>query len=317
MEQRTIEGKTLWLWLGAGILAPVAQYVGGRPWPWILALALGAGGVFLCAERVTAGWRPGKVLAAAELGTLLLAGAWVLESAPRCWPTAENTWVIALTLLVLGVSGAAAGNRANSRGGAGLFWPVALGLLVLTVLAMGQMSRENLYPTVQCLAGWELMVVTLPGLALLLPRSGGRNPWLWALGFGLAMALTAVVTAGVLGGNQCHTRAGAFYEMTRSIRLLGNTSRLEPVAAALVTLGWYCLLSLILGAAGEMLSLLAPAKQMNWLWPVAGAVWLLRPVAGKLGPLFFGALGLIFWYMIPAAGGIRKRKLQKQGRNTG
>lgn len=311
MKEGTVERKTLWLWLGSALAAPVAQYMAGRPWPWILALTLGSGGIFLLGERAAAkGWQPGKAMALLELIPLTLLGGWILDSAGQSWPQAQKDWIIPLILLMLALCGAQPGLAANSRGGACLFWPVAAGILGLLLLGLGEVERENLYPTIPNLRGQELTVAVLPGLALLLPRKKGKNPWPLVLILSLGAGLAAVVTNGILGDNLCQSPAGAFYEMCRSIRLLGNTARLEPVAATLLTLGWYSLLALVLGAMGEMLRLLLPRAHGPLLWLAGAALWLARPLSRALDPLFFFLAGGIFWYLVPAVGGIRNRKKQ-------
>ena len=136
----------------------------------------------------------------------------------------------------------------------------------------------------------------------LLPRKKGRSPWLWGLGLAIIGAGVSLLTAGVLSPAVATNIQGAFFEMIRGISILGVAERFEAVVAAAMTLGWFCLLSLLLTAAGHLGETLhqgwgRPTVWLTALLAAAGQAW-----AREVSP-WFSALGaLVFWCLLPLLG---------------
>lgn len=139
----------------------------------------------------------------------------------------------------------------------------------------------------------------LPAAAALLPRRKGRSPWLWGLGLAVAGAGVSLLTAGVLSQAVAVHTQGAFFEMIRGISILGVAERFEAVVAAAMTLGWFCLLSLLLTGAGHLGETLHPGwgRPTVWLTTLAAALGL--PWARGVSP-WLSALGaLVLWCLLP------------------
>lgn len=133
----------------------------------------------------------------------------------------------------------------------------------------------------------------------MLPREKKSRPWPWALGLTVGAVILSAVTVGVLSPAVAEKTEGAFFEMVRGIRIFGVAERFEAVVAAAMTLGWFCLLSLLLTVAGHM------AETLYEGWGKAG-VWLSAIVAGVISlwgrnaPVWPFALGaLVFWCLLP------------------
>ncbi len=298
LRTETVDSSGLWPWLTAAMFAPAAQSLGSAPWPWTLALALGAMAVFLCAEMVTGRpWRCGKVLAVVEYLFLTLCVGMVLRRVDDCWLGAEGSWVIPAVVLVLAACAAERGVNTGLRSGATLFWFIAIAFLVLVVFSLPDVEASDLYPGRWNSHGTDIGVLLIPGVALLLPRRRGKNPWPWALAIVAGAGLISVLTAGALSFGVAAETKGAFFQMVRGIEILGVAERFEALVAAAMTLGWFCLLSLLLSAAGEMGGRLRSGSGSVWLAAALGAAvcFGLQPI-----PMWILAAGaVILWYGFP------------------
>ena len=183
-----------------------------------------------------------------------------------------------------------------------LFWCLVLLFAVLVAFAVPEVEWRNLRPENRGDGSTAAAVLLLPAAAALLPRKKGRSPWLWGLGLAIIGAGVSLLTAGVLSPAVATNIQGAFFEMIRGISILGVAERFEAVVAAAMTLGWFCLLSLLLTAAGHLGETLhqgwgRPTVWLTALLAAAGQAW-----AREVSP-WFSALGaLVFWCLLPLLG---------------
>ena len=303
MYNREIEGHSLWAWAAAAISAPAAQFLGSTPWHWALLLGLAAAGIWLCVEAGTVyGRRDWKPVAVLQILFLAFAVSAAAGWSGACWPTARQSWTIPVVLLVLGACAAEQGCRTGARCGAVLFWCLVLLFAVLVAFAVPEVEWRNLRPENRGDGSTAAAVLLLPAAAALLPRKKGRSPWLWGLGLAIIGAGVSLLTAGVLSPAVATNIQGAFFEMIRGISILGVAERFEAVVAAAMTLGWFCLLSLLLTAAGHLGETLhqgwgRPTVWLTALLAATGQAW-----AREVSP-WFSALGaLVFWCLLPLLG---------------
>ena len=312
MYNREIEGHSQWAWAAAAISAPAAQFLGSTPWHWTLLLGVAAGCIWLCVEAATVyGRRDWKPLAVLQIFFLMFAVSAAAGWSVACWPTARQEWTIPVVLLVLSACGAAGGCREGARCGAVLFWCLVLLFAVLVAFAVPEVQWDNLRPVNGGDGGTAAAVLLLPAAAALLPRKKGKSPWLWGLGIALIGAGISLLTAGVISPAVAGETQGAFFEMIRGISILGVAERFESVVAAAMTLGWFCLLSLLLTGAGHLGETLHTGwgRPTVWLTALVAAVGL--PWAKTVSP-WISALGaLIFWCMLPLL--TKKPRFSKKG----
>ncbi len=309
LKQERVNGGSLWPWLAAAMFAPACQSLGSAPWPWTLALALGAMAVFLCAQMVTApGWPCGKVLAAAEYLFLVLCVGMVADWVDECWLGAKSGWVIPVVVLVLAACAADRGAEKAGRSGATLFWFVAMGFVVLAVFALPDVEVSNLYPGRMNSYGADIGVLLIPGAALLLSRQRGKEPWPWALGIAVSAGLISVLTAGSLSPAVAAKTPGAFVQMVRGLEILGVAERFEALVAAIMTLGWFSLLSLLLTGAGEMGNKIHAGNRAVPVWTAAGLGAGIFLVGKRISMWPMAALAAILWYGIPVTRALLARR---------
>ncbi len=301
-----IEEKGLWLWIGAAMAAPMGQWLGNSSWPWVVAASLGAGALFLLVNKVTGEEKPGKLIAVLQILFLIVAVGAAAAHAGACWLTAKVEWIIPAVLLVLAACSASGSSVAAQRAGATVFWFVALGFCVLLAFALPDVKAGYLRPAQGQMVG--LPVILIPGVVFLLPRKKGKQPWKQFLLLTVAAGLISGLTAGVLSPEVAAGTKGAFMEMVRGIRVLGAAERLEALAAAVMTLSWFGLMSLFLAAAGEMGQIICPGKRALFVWLTAGLGAAVCLVAEGVAAIVLALGAVFFWYLLPSVKGLGKRR---------
>lgn len=302
MYNRKIKGYSLWAWMAAALSAPIAQFFGSFSWIWTLLIGVAAGILWLCVEHATAhGRRDWKPITVLQIVFLIFAAGIAASWSGACWITAKHTWVIPIILLALAACAAEGGCQTGARCGAVLFWFLAGMFLLLCAFALPDVKMEWLAPAAigNENAGIAVAVLLLPAAAAMLPREKESRPWPWAVGLVLCAAILSAVTVGVLSPAVAEKTSGAFFEMVRGIRIFGVAERFEAIVAAAMTLGWFCLLSLLLTVTGHM------AETLHEGWGKPG-VWLTAVLAGVVSlwgrnaPAWPFALGaLVLWYLFP------------------
>lgn len=288
--------------MAAALSAPIAQFFGSFSWIWTLLIGVAAGILWLCVEHATAhGRRDWKPITVLQIVFLIFAAGIAASWSGACWITAKHTWVIPIILLALAACAAEGGCQTGARCGAVLFWFLAGMFLLLCAFALPDVKMEWLAPAAigNENAGIAVAVLLLPAAAAMLPREKESRPWPWAVGLVLCAAILSAVTVGVLSPAVAEKTSGAFFEMVRGIRIFGVAERFEAIVAAAMTLGWFCLLSLLLTVTGHM------AETLHEGWGKPG-VWLTAVLAGVVSlwgrnaPAWPFALGaLVLWYLFP------------------
>ena len=306
MYRKKIEDSSLWAWTAAAISAPMAQFLGSVPWHWTLIIGLATGALWLCTAAAAARGPGGKLVSALQILWLVFAVSAAASYCGDCWITARSGWGIPFFLLVLAACAAERGSRSGARCGTVLFWVLAGLFLLLAAFAVPDVKIQWLIPENRGEGAVAAAVLLLPAAAGLLPRERGKTPWGWAVGFLLAAGLISLQTAGVLSPLVASETNGAFFEMIRGVSILGVAERFEAVVSASMTLGWFCLLSLLLTVVGSLAENLREGWGRPAVWVAALAAFLLMGPA-RMVPAWISALGaLLFWCILPLLR--RKRK---------
>ncbi len=296
MFRKEVAVRPLLVWIFCGMTAPVVQLLAGYD---VRSVGLMAGfwGIVLCLGLCGAK-QPGR-------WTCLLQGLWLVVALGICgqygaksWPMAENDKMIPLVLLVLAAWSAQKGPATAARMAGVLLvlvcvgYGAILGTGVMEIKGKWMLQHEVLSPELGA------FVLLLPGAAVCIPRQKAGKRSLWLLG----VSLFAVVVAGVTCGNVhpgIHAGSYDFYEFCRGLSFFSLAERFEALVCALVTVGWFSLMNLLLSALGAAVQKSFPGWGQK-------AVWL--GAAGAAGILLFNltipkiAVGLgavIFWGLIP------------------
>ena len=209
------------LWLLAALAAPMA-HASGSGWLTTALAAL----TILPLSLIPKDWeglsKSSGIIQSVWLG--LVAGA-LLSNAAAVWPS-DNRLAVPLTLLALAAF--------TSKGAApriGAVLALCMALLTIPVAIRGAIELEP-----QCLRPqvtswpWALSLIFLiPNLPL---ASKGGEGGIWKTG--AAAVILSVLTQGVIGLKMAFLADDPFYQTARSLGYL------EPIAAVMMTLGWYC-----------------------------------------------------------------------------
>lgn len=306
--------------LTTALSAPLAIVCSGAAWQWVLAAAALAGCLYLyivyaarnlpkglgyagMLAQAYGGWM-GKVLAGLYWLWLALAAARAGRMAELAFPGDRAFPLIPLVLLLVAALTASKSTASVCRFG-GVLYLFVTALLVFT-LAFGtaDVELQNLrLPGEPSELLGPLGVLLLPAVGLfLLDRmdgSQGRCGRWYLLTVGLAVTLSLVCT-GALSLPLAKRSANPFWLMSRSISVLGVMERFEALISALLSLGFCCLLALLLLAGRKALRCARPAVSSRlaaWLTAAAGGALLW--VAPLIPNSFYLYGDLLFWGLLP------------------
>lgn len=218
----------------------------------------------------------------------------LLHHTAQSWPVGNSDPAVPLILLVLAARSAQKGPCAAARVGAVLFW-VALGLY-LAVFAAGvkDVKPEWLLPTMKMPSMLPLVLFLLPSAttALLTERATPGKKGVLTIGFVVA---GMAITSGVLSPRMAGELPNAFYEMSRSLDLMGVARRFEATICAGATVGWFALFSVLLTLCGSYFEKMAQGKGRAgvWLTVVGAAGWKLCGL--HINPMHVLLAGAVFW----------------------
>ena len=108
-----------------------------------------------------------------------------------------------------------------------------------------------------------------------------------------------MVTVGVLSASVASSIWDPFYEMSRSLSLLGVAKRFEAVVSAGMTVGWFALISLLLTVSGKYFEKIVEGKGRLGIWVcgVVSVIWLLCGLHIPAWMLL--SVGTVFWVVTP------------------
>ena len=219
------------------------------------------------------------------------------QASVQSWPSGGHP-VVAMVLLLLAVWSAWKGPSASARVGCVLFWFVLILYLVLLGAGVKDTQINWLMPTRGDADAFGCVLLLTPAAAAIhLNKRETFKPRLLLIG--LFCTVAAVITVGVLSPQVASTRENAFYEMTRSLNLLGQARRFEAVVSAGATVGWFSLLTLYLTLCGSL------AGKINSAWEqwgmLAAAVVALTVLLCEvhIPGVFLLILTAVFWVLLP------------------
>lgn len=249
MLNNHVPQRQMLLWLIASASAPLAIYAGSASWEWTLAVGIVC---TLAAVIVLEFGRAdyGAVLRVVQTGAIaVVAGTLVKDIAP-CWGSQDQ--MIPLTLIVLAVLSAINGPEQASRVSCVTTWIIAL--LYIVVLAAG-VKNLDISRVASDGKGNGLLVTVflLPAVSLLISPVRGKRTRL-LLCIPVFATIISLWCAGTLSRQAAMAVDVPFYEYSKSLNLLGVAERFESLASVAVTLGVFCMLSLFMSAAGNMIN---------------------------------------------------------------
>ena len=284
--------------------APLAQTASACSWPAVLLIGAICLGICLGLEWIQA--QSSAWLAVVQWFWLSLVLAEFLHWIMYCWPERESYHAVPLTLLALAAWLAGKGEEEASRAGSAILWLLAL-LFGAVLLSAGKEIRlENLQPVWRMENAHLITALLIPAMGISLKEKGacGKGTVL-VMGLLLSIVATGVMTVSAAEKADC-----AFYELSRSIRLLGVADRFESLVAAGMTLGYFVLLSYLLSTCAQGAEQIKQGKGSWGVWSNAAltALWFVWGFRFSSTVLALGTI--LTWVILPALNCVQ-RKLQK------
>lgn len=297
MFHEKIAVKRLNAWVFTATVPVLIRLLSGSG--WVSAGVLSALVVSVVALMDRRGREPAKWQCPFHIIYIVLLLTALLPLAAESWPAGETEPAVWLILLLLAAVSAGKGPRAASAVGAVLFWAVLILYGLLFLIGVKDVQLEWLKPQwtmPQPLAMAVLLIA--PGSCFLAePSRNSRKTFRLS-----ALVITAAValTAGILSPWVAAECTDAFYEMTRSVSITGIARRLEPLASAAMTVGWFSLMNLLLTQCGALTVKIfgRGGKTGVWFAAIGAAVGCLCGLHIS-GWLLLGA-GTVFWVFLPA-----------------
>lgn len=295
MSLEKIPSRQLGAWLSAALIPVLIQLLGGTSW-----LNVGVAGI-LCGLLVWIVWRwgapeKGRWLCLAESLYIIVLLGELAPCAAQCW-SGSSYPAVPLVLLALAAWSANKGASAAGRVGCVLFWFVLIMYLTVFGVAAKEVNVRWLMPPG---GGWSwkgTVLLLIPAAANVLRKEGRWMPRLVLPA--LLCLIAAALTAGVLSAPVAAGTENAFYEMSRSLNLLGIAERFEAVISAGATVGWFSLMSLLLSVAAQL------AETLHAGWGRAGvavtaagaAAWMLCGL--HISEPVLAGMAAVFWVALP------------------
>lgn len=296
-------------WLFAAMVPVVIQLTAGASWVVVLVVAT----VGLLAFWLRKRWGAvpdGKIYPALIWITMVLLIGTLSEETIRCWPEGGHV-AVPLILLGLALWSAWKGTKAVAGVGSVLFWF----LLVLFLLLFGAGVREIkagwLLPERSDISPMGCILLLSPLIALIHLNKKDTNKISSVAVTSVFCVVATIITAGVLSPAVASGKVNPFYEMTRSLTILGQARRFEAILSAGTTVGWFALFSLYLSVCGEMserfaqgwgrkgILLAALTASALVLWNVKIPGWILL------------ILSVILWLVVPLIAGLNSLRKKK------
>lgn len=252
------------------------------------------------AVRQGCGVWSGLVFGAYGLTTGVLT-AYAAAMSIRAYPQEGMFPWLPLALLAVSTWVASKGTAAVARF-AGILAALTLPLLAV-VLAFGatEIQAKNLSPTLYIDGGGAALAVGLLPMAGIWFRKGEKKVGsAWILAPIVASVTISLVTIGTLGTALAQSADEPFYMATKSISLFGVMERFEGLVAAVLLLGFGCLLAYLGAIGGEIWRAWMPEVSEK-VAPLPNLVVALVAIwwVGRLEDWVPGALVLVFWAVLP------------------
>ncbi len=297
MFRKPVAQRSWLIWIFCAVCAPITQLLAGFDWKSMLAIGLIATcAVCLLLRRMEIpGW-----LCALELVWLTTALAACAGFTADSWPMGNPSCVVPLTLLALGVwsAGKGPGAAAGTAGILFLLLCIGYGLVLGSGVSQIRWDWARRHPAAE--PGLAIFVFLLPAAAAVIPKQAGGKRGLFLFLIPVFSLAATVVTCGSIHPDATY-ESFPFYEMSRSLSLLGVAERFEALVCAIITVGWFSTVSFLLSAVGA-----AAQKCFPGTAPKAQLVCAVIAGAAVLGNLhmdsrFLGLGSIIFWGVLPLA----------------
>lgn len=296
MFREKIPSRQLSAWLSAALIPVLIQTMAGMPWVWLALVCIISGAAVWAVWRWGARTYPNWLSAAQMIFLAILLGK-LMEEVGRSWPTGHQT-AVPLIVLAVAVWSALKGPSAAARVGCVLFWFIIVVYLVVFGAGVKDVDADWLKPRSGSVAWIGVVLTFLPGAASVLLQPGQR--WGVRLLLPVVFALAgSLITVGVLSPEVAEASNDPFYELGRSLNLLGIAKRFEAVISAAITVGWFALMTLLLSLCGTLFEQIKMGGGRIGVWFGAILSAALMLCGLHIPMVLIVGLAAVFWVILP------------------
>jgi len=271
--------------------APVVQAASNCSWPAAAAICLLCLGICTGLERFGVGGTPGRWIGAVQWLWMLLLISEFLHWSMLCWPNHRSYHAVPLIILALAAASSGRGAEKASRAGGVLFWFLVVLLGMVTLSGVKQIQLENLMPEWKMQTAHLVSVMLIPCIGLTLGKVEHKGKLLFS-----TVAVSLVVT-GVMGLGLIQKMEAPFYEMSRSMKLLGSSHRYESLVAAGMTLGYFVLTSYLLSVTAHAWDM--GKRQCRSVWISAVFIGLVFVSGMRMNSRILALGTMAIWVVLP------------------
>lgn len=278
-------------WLLAAMVAPVTQTASNCSWIAVTIVTALCLSISYGLEKLNIEKTPGRWIGAIQWLWMLLVISEFMHWIMFCWPNHGNYHTVPLVLLFLAAYAVSKGTAAAARAGSALRFALLLLFGGILLSAIREIRLENLQPV------WQMQTAHLI-TAMLIPVMGFRyGSWNGKSKVFFYGTVVSAITAGVLSLNYIRLVDSPFYELSQSIHFFGSDHRLESLVAAGMTLGYYVLLSYLVGITATAWE---PGKtKVRSIWISALFAGLVFVSGMRLNSRLLAVGNLLIWAVLP------------------
>ncbi len=296
MFRKEVAAKPLMVWILCGMTAPVVQLLAGGDFRLTMLIGLA------CTAAVCLGLSgPGEYgRSASGLQTLflILAIAVCAWLSGESWPMGNTRRIVPWVLLGLAAWSAQKGPAVAARMAGVLFVLLCVGYGLVLAAGLAQTDWNWVVGHKMGDPATAAFVFLIPGAAACLPKGDRRMQPLWRFGVQAFCRAATIVTSGSVDPD-LQTESYPFFEMCRSLSLFGFAERFEALVCALITVGWFSLLSFLLSCFGAAVQKILPGRAEVAIWAAAigGGLALLGKMSISWNLL--STTAAVFWGFAP------------------
>lgn len=285
-------------WLFAAAVPPSIQLTAGASWLSVLLVSL----VSFCIMLICRSWGKtpdSKVYALAIWGIMALLLGMLSKESVKCWPEGGNR-AVAIILLALSLWSAWKGTAAASATGCVIYWFILIIYSIIYMEGANEIQFDWLGPIRSDTPALGCIVLLTPVIAIgCLGGSRKDGLKLKYLLLYLFPVLAAILTNGILSPEVSREKENAFYEMTRSLTLLGQAKRFEAILSSASAIGWFGLMSLYLVICAEMAEMIHPQWRKKGMVIAAGAAVIYTVLDLSIPQIPVLILTAVLWVLVP------------------
>ena len=311
LNHKPIADRTLWLWCLLAVSSPLAV-TAAENMPLTVAVF---GAWILLLVWVTYS----NVQESLPQWLRILQWLWMIPVLAEIIGMAANTWpdstrdpVIPASMVLLAMWSAMGGTERTARTGTVLAMLAALLYAMLLFAGIKDIRLEYLSWRIDAPKGSLLTALLLPALLSYLPGQKNTSSVASLTGILVFSVMIAVLTGGILSSQVVRSLPQSFLEMAKGLTLFGTARRFEALTAAVLSMGWFAAISLLLCVSGALPRSVDDRISKGSILATAASALLLWFLKLQFHPHVLAVGSALIWCFLPIAAASAKKRKKEQ-----